>query len=260
MSKHTTLLEIPWDTMGTFETRLNRFAALVTLDDDPYTRLKVHVHDPGRLSELLYTGNRVLLKFAPAPHRVTDWDMIAARTQGQWVLVNTVYHRAISEALIINPSISPFGPVAAVKAEVPVFHSKTDSAGKVVLNSTGKKSRLDFKLRTTAGETVWVEVKGCTLAEDGVALFPDAPTIRGKKHLETLIALGEKGFRSALLVLVFRHDTRCFSPHTDRDPAFSSVFCQALEAGVEVYPVLLAYRHGMIEYRGTVPVCKHLFK
>ena len=116
----------------------------------------VHVRDPGRLKELLYPGNKVLVKHKSGEKRKTQWEIIAA-WDNEWVLINSGYHRAISEAILNNPKISPFGELDGLKAEVTVGHS-----------------RLDFMLEKDEGQ-IALEIKGCTLEIDNIALFPDLP-------------------------------------------------------------------------------------
>jgi sugar fermentation stimulation protein A len=105
------------------------------------------------------------------------------------------------------------------------------------------EARLDLRLtpRTSAtgsaGPTVWVEVKNCSLVEAGVALFPDAPSQRGGRHLASLNALVEKGDRAVMLFLVQR-PARAFRPAEAIDPAFAKALRAAFAGGVE----LLAYR------------------
>ena len=104
------------------------------------------------------------------------------------------------------------------------------------------------------GKKIWVEVKGCTLAVDGVALFPDAPTKRGTRHLCHLMEAKEGGAESAILILVFRPDARCFAPNSETDPEFSKTFFSAIDAGVEVYPILFQYKDSIVHYLGKIPL------
>ena len=198
--------------------RLNRF--LVSFEADGVEDL-AHLHDPGRLKEIIYPGNRILLRKATNPSRKTAWDVVAGMTPGGWVLVNSALHRALAEK-IFTSSLFPYR-VSKIVPEVP--HGK---------------SRLDFLLEVN-GKKVWVEVKGCTLAENGVALFPDAPTARGAKHMEELAEIARSGDSAMVLVLVFRQDAASFSPNARTDPKFAKSFLKALESGVEVLPLLLSY-------------------
>ncbi len=79
-----------------------------------------------------------------------------------------------------------------------------------------------------------LEVKGCTLVEKGQARFPDAPTLRGKRHLEELIKAKKEGMESAVLFLIPREDAKVFSPNWEMDPDFSLALAQAQQAKVEI--------------------------
>lgn len=223
-----TVLHIDWDVEAVFLSRPNRFVGIVDIGGKEE---KVHVHDPGRLEELLYPGNRVLLKRAEKPGRKTRWDLIASWYEGQWVFTNSGYHRQISEN-IVRRLFS-----GEIKAEVTVGHSRLDFVVKDGENITG------------------IEVKGCTLTENGVALFPDAPTERGRKHLETLISMMKEGKKAVLLILVFRKDSRCFAPNERTDPKFAETFGRAVEKGLMVRPVLLEYDGRDVWWKGEIGLC-----
>jgi sugar fermentation stimulation protein A len=236
------VMEIPWDAKGTLRLRPNRFLGIVDITTPKKYKSqkeKVHVHDPGRLEELLFPGNQVLLRRAKNINRKTKWDVIAARYEGDWVLVHSGYHREIAHWVLENGKVSPFGKVKSIQAEVKLG-----------------ESRLDFLLTRKNGKKIWVEVKGCTLAKDGVALFPDAPTKRGARHVRHLIKAKKEGADSAILILVFRGDAKCFAPYTERDPEFSITFFSALEVGVKAFPFKFIYENGEVKYMGRIPVCE----
>ena len=193
-----------------------------------------HLHDPGRLKELIYPGNRLLLKKAFNTSRKTSWDVIAAMSPGGWVFVHSGYHSAIAQA-IVEKGLLPW-KVVSCEREVRLG-----------------KSRIDFLLRTESG-SIWLEVKGCTLARDGVALFPDAPTERGRRHIEELKYATERGERSAVLFLVFRRDAQCFSPNWETDPEFSKTLKKAKEEGVEVLAYLLSYDGHLVSFLKALPI------
>jgi sugar fermentation stimulation protein A len=236
------VLKIPWDAKATFKSRPNRFLGIVDITGPRKAmeeNVKAHVHDPGRLKELLYPGNKVLLRKAAGENRKTKWDVIAASHDRKWILAHSGFHREIAEWVISNPEVSPFGSVESITPEVRMG-----------------KSRLDFLLEKKNGMKIWVEVKGCTLAIDGVALFPDAPTERGRRHVETLIKLKKKGDEAAIIILIFRPDARCFAPKEDTDPKFANTFYRALNAGLKVHPLVFEYRDKTVRYEKTIPVCK----
>jgi sugar fermentation stimulation protein A len=121
------------------------------------------------------------------------------------------------------------------------------------------RGRADFLL-TRGGRRCFVEVKSVTLVQDGVALFPDAPTTRGRKHLTDLIAARRRGFAAAVLFVIQRGDARALAPNQAADPEFCATLRRAVRAGVRVQaltchvdamgvrldesvPVLLDYRY-----------------
>ncbi len=227
------VLEIPWDRCGTLVQRDNRFMATVSMEPEK-TEEKSHVHDPGRLRELLYPGNHVLLRKARSPGRKTSWDIIAAWSEnggGHWVLVHSGYHREIGERVIKDGHISPFKGVRRVESEVKVGKSRLDH--RLFIGDADVENGND--------EVVFVEIKGCTLAVDSVALFPDAPTTRGTRHMEDLAEIARNGTRAALVVLIFHPHVKCFAPNEKTDARFATAFYNAIDAGVEVHPLVFEY-------------------
>ena len=223
---------------GIFISRPNRYIAEVLIEGNVEV---VHVHDPGRLKELLFPQNRVLVKHMPGEKRKTKWDMIAAQKGDAFVLVHSGIHRYIAEALLKNETLNPFGVFTKMKPE-----------------ATYGKSRIDFFATVTekdgADSEIWVEVKGCSLSIDGVAQFPDAPTVRGTRHLEELISIKKSGARAGVLLLVLS-ESHVFVPKRDTDPKFYEAFYRALDSGVEIYPVKVILKPtGALEYRGLVPI------
>ena len=98
---------------------------------------------------------------------------------------------------------------------------------------TWGRSRFDFNLEK--GERrILLEVKGVTLEQDGLARFPDAPTLRGAKHLEELSRAREEGYESYILFLIQMKGCRAFAPNEETDPAFAAALRRAGEAGVGI--------------------------
>lgn len=179
--------------IGKFVDRPNRFIAEIEINNKVE---KCHVHDSGRIRELLFQGNEVGVKRATnLEKRKTAFDVISALTQekDERVLINSSFHRYISENILKDFDISPFGEVDSIKAEVKIGDS-----------------RLDYLL-ASGDKKIWIEVKGVSLSEDKVAKFPDAPSTRACKHLKELIKLKESGDRAAVMLLVFR-DSDKFRP------------------------------------------------
>ncbi|BDU50809.1 DNA/RNA nuclease SfsA [Haliovirga abyssi] len=227
------ILKIDWDEEGEFLSRPNRYLAEVKLGDKIEL---VHVHDPGRLEELLYKGNKVLIKRAANPNRKTNWDVIAAKKDEEWILINSAYHRKIGDKLLIN-NLNQLGKLDTIRAEVKY-----------------KNSRLDY-LVTKDNKNIWIEVKGCTLSRDEIAIFPDAPTKRGVKHLKELMELKEKGERAGLYIFVLSKAEK-FMPNWETDVEFAENFYRALKSGVEIYPIQFEYKNSWIVYKKVLEIIK----
>jgi len=227
-------LEVPADLRGSFIERPNRFLSYVLVEGK---KVSAHIHDPGRLKELLVPGAELLLRRASGTGRSTYLDVIAARDADRWVPINSALHRPIAERILLDGSISPFGPLRSMRSEV-----------------TYGRSRIDHYLVTGSGQEVLVEVKGCSLVKEGTALFPDAPTRRGSRHISELMAALGSGLRAGLLVLVMRCDAVRFRPNAGTDPEFATVLAEAVDAGLEVHPMALDYDGRYITLSGRVPL------
>ena len=234
----TQLLSLQYDAEAEFIERPNRFLGLVNINGHENL---AHIHDPGRLKELLFPGNHILIKRADNPNRKTRWDLIAAKNKNQWILVHSGYHRAIVENILKHPKINPFGKLSDIKPELSVGHS-----------------RLDFLLTKPDGSKIYTEVKGCTLTISGTALFPDAPTERGTRHLKTLISLLKPRTQAAMIILVFRPDSKCFAPYTKTDMKFAETFKTAIRHGITAHPMVLSYNGKHILFEKSIPVCPNL--
>ncbi len=190
------------DLEGTFLSRPNRF--LVRVDVKSRT-LEAHCANPGRLIELLVPGRRVILEHSPGGGRKTKWTLAAVYFQGKVISLISVRANRAAEALVL-PTLFP-------------------GADNIRAEYTEAESRFDF-LVNYRGRREFVEVKNCTLSSEGRAMFPDAPTERGARHLRHLqrLARGETGDSAAggsVLFILSHHDTRRFTPNIHTDPTFS---------------------------------------
>ncbi|BDC17713.1 DNA/RNA nuclease SfsA [Acidianus sp. HS-5] len=195
------------------EERLNRFIVKTK------SGRICHLHDPGRLKELIYPGNKILIREKEG--RKTNCQVTAA-WDGRWVITDSSIHNAIAKVFL-----------PGAKPEVKLGNS-----------------RIDFLLCDT-----YVEVKGCTLVKNGVALFPDAPTERGRRHLEELMKVVEKGMKAKLLVLVMRDDAICFSPNEETDNRFAETFYVSLNKGLEVEVKEFRLEGNKVYYVKDIPLC-----
>ncbi len=198
---------------GVFVRRDNRFRATVLLDG---RETWAHVANSGRLTDLFIEGRPVWLARADAPRRKTAFDLKLVKTPSGLVSV---------DARLPNPLFTE-----AVEA------GKLDGFQYPNIEREVRRgeSRLDFRLSGPQG-VCWVETKSVTLVEEGVALFPDAPTARGARHLSALLAARQSGERAAVAFIIQREDASAFAPHDRADAHFASELRRVAAAGVEVW-------------------------
>ena len=101
----------------------------------------------------------------------------------------------------------------------------------------------------------FVEVKGCTLEEDGLAMFPDAPTLRGVKHLRELAAAQQEGYECAVCIVIQMKGCRLFCPNERTHPEFGAALREAAAAGVRVLAVDCQVEPERLSIDQPVPVC-----
>ena len=214
-----------------FRSRPNRFIAKVEIDGQEET---VHVKNTGRCKELLVHGRTVWLEEGTNPNRKTRYDLIAVDKDG----------------LLVNMDAQAPNKVFAEWAEQGNFIS-----GLTLLRpeTTWGKSRFDFYWE--AGERKgFVEVKGCTLEDDGYCRFPDAPTERGVKHLNELVSCMADGYEATICFVIQMEGMKSFSPNDATHPAFGDALRAASAAGVKVLTVGCHVTPDSLEITHTIPV------
>lgn len=216
---------------GRFVQRLNRFVAEVELDGKIE---RCHVKNTGRCRELLIEGAKVFVQKAENPERKTPYDLIAVYKGN--VLVNI-------DSQAPNPAFSEW-----VKQET-FFKNITY----LKPECRYKQSRFDFYLEAD-GEKIFVETKGVTLEEDGVYLFPDAPTERGVKHLNELMDAVSNGYRGYVFFVAQMKKGRCFTPNRSTHPEFALALQRAMEYGVGVYCVYCDVKEDQLTIDGFMDV------
>lgn len=195
---------------GIFLARPNRFIAHVKINGAVEV---CHVKNTGRCAELLIPGARVFLQRSDKPERKTKYDLIAVY-KGD-VLINMDSQAPNKAAAEFIPRL--FEGVTLIKPE-----------------AKHGDSRYDFYIE--AGERkVYMEVKGVTLEIGGAALFPDAPTERGVKHLNGLSRCIAEGYEAAVLFVIQMKGIHRFSPNEATHPAFAAALRTAAQAGVQLY-------------------------
>lgn len=193
--------------------RVNRFIAEVFING---IKEQVHIKNTGRLIELLLPEAEVLLEVSDNPARKTKYSLIAAAKNGSWVNIDSQAPNAAAFEALKAGKLLEFGLVKTAKREVTYGDSRFD---------------LYFEKDDEKG---FIEVKGVTLEKHGIALFPDAPTSRGTKHVFELAKAVQEGYTGAILFLVQMKGCRVFVPHKEMDAAFAEALLQASQQGVQI--------------------------
>lgn len=197
-----------------FIARINRFVALVDIDGRQY---RAHVPSSGRMKELLQLGAEVLVTTSKPGGR-TDYKLLMVKHNEIWVSIDSLLPNHLIRRSLLEDVLPELQGYSIVKSEQNFGHS-----------------RFDFLLQQGNKPDCYVEVKSVTLVEDGIAMFPDAPSIRGAKHMNQLAEAVSKGFRGVVLFVVQRTDAGVFTANTAGDKEFSDALKRAAEQGVEVY-------------------------
>ncbi|HIT72415.1 MAG TPA: DNA/RNA nuclease SfsA [Candidatus Fimicola cottocaccae] len=196
-----------------FKNRPNRFIANVILNGKDET---VHVKNTGRCKELLLEGATVILEKSNNPNRKTAYSLIAVYKGDNIVNMDSQAPNEIFADAISSEKIEEIGEVDFVKREVKYKNSRFD----IYYEKNGKKG--------------FVEVKGVTLEENGLAKFPDAPTERGTKHILELMEAKKEGYETSIAFVVQMKGVKSFTPHKERDKKFYDALYKAYNEGVNI--------------------------
>ena len=199
---------------GRFVRRDNRFRVAVEVAGEV---VAAHLPNSGRLTELLTPGRPWWLAAFDNPRRKTRYDLALVAYAGVLVSVDARRPNGLVAEALAAGRLAPFSGYAQVEREM-----------------RRGTSRLDFRLSGEAG-TCWVEAKSVTLVEDGVARFPDAPTLRGTRHVRELTRIAAGDEQAVVVFIVQRPDAVSFRPHREADPAFATALREAAEAGVGIH-------------------------
>lgn len=194
---------------GRFISRPNRFIANIEIDGEICV---CHVKNTGRCAELLLPGAHVFVQCCDNPNRKTKYDLIAVYKGERLINIDSQAPNKVFGEWIE----SYFKNVTYVKPEAKY-----------------KNSRFDFYIEADERK-IFAEVKGVTLENDGEVKFPDAPTLRGVKHLNELSDCISEGFEAYVFFIVQMKDVKYFSPNRKTHPEFAAALEKALENGVNV--------------------------
>ena len=196
---------------GTFLSRPNRFIANVEINGKAEV---CHVKNTGRCKELLVEGCTVWLEHSDSESRKTAFDLVAVEKGDRLINMDSqAPNKAVGEWLREK---MPFGEGFSVYPEKKYGNS-----------------RFDFYLESQ-DRKIFMEVKGCTLEKDSVVLFPDAPTLRGVKHIEELSHCIDEGYEAYIMILVQMSNVKYFTPNYDTHSEFGEALEKASKKGVKI--------------------------
>ncbi len=228
---------------GNFIFRPNRFIAEVLINGK---REIVHVKNTGRCKELLVEGATVYME---------DFAENMRGRKLQYSIVGVEKRRTDGSVNMIN--MDSQAPNKVVAEALNNEKLKLPGMDKIVFikpEAKCKDSRLDFFVKDSSGREGYIEVKGVTLEENGVALFPDAPTIRGIKHLNNLISLKQKGYMAYVIFVIQMEKTKYFAPNAKQHKDFANSLKQAKLNGVEVLAYECEVLYDQLNLLGEVAV------
>lgn len=208
-------------TPGRLIKRYKRFLADVTLADGRI--VTAHCANTGSMMGCDAPGSRVWLSPAENPERKLAWTWELVDAAGHWVGIHTGRTNGLVKEAIIDGRVPQLSGYAHIRGEVPYG------------GADGKRSRIDLHLSSNDRPPCWIEVKNVTAAvSDGIALFPDAVTERGQKHLLEMMDRVAAGDRAVLFFCVQRGDVSEVRPADAIDPEYGRLLRLALAKGVEV--------------------------
>lgn len=213
--------------------RYKRFLADIRLDNNQI--ITAHCTNSGSMKSCLEDNAEVYLTPVNDPKRKTKftWEMI--KINNDWVGINTGNPNKLAFEAVKNGEIGKLKGYTEVRREV-----------------TFEDSRFDVMAKNEE-ETCFIEVKNVSYKEGPYALFPDAITSRGKKHLETLIKVKEQGMRAVMIYLIQRTDVTIFAPAKEIDPEYAKTLKKAFAQGVEIIPLQAKVSPEKIEIIREIP-------
>ncbi len=218
---------------GLFKDRPNRFLLRCLVDG---RMVEAFLPNPGRLEAILLPDTPLYLsRQEPSPHRKTEYTVWGAAYRGSPVLLHTHFANRAAEWLLRSRRVPGLEDWEVARTEVAVGHS-----------------RFDFLLER-GGETLFLEVKSTSQFREKMAMFPDSPTLRGKKHVLELAALKEKGYRAAVLFLVHSRTPRFFLPSWHLDPEFAAALYDH-RFNIGIFPVGIQWGEGLQLEDGALPL------
>lgn len=218
-----------------FLRRVNRFIADIELSDGQI--VQAHLANTGRMQELLRPGVAALVRPAKNPARKTAWDLLAVDYAGSWVCLAAAWANDFMREWLSKGRIAGFYDWKQIEWEKKIGNS-----------------RFDFAVTLQSGERWLLEVKSVNYVIDGHALFPDAPTTRGRRHVEELLALREQGWQVGIFFVTMGQPVIDVAFNAENDPEFARVMQRAIAEGADVRAFSAEILPPDVYFRGERPI------
>ncbi len=224
-------MKYPSTVSGRFIARPNRFIAHIAINGK--TEI-CHVKNTGRCQELLTRDATVFCQESDNPKRKTRYDLISVKKGNRLINMDSQAPNAAAKEWLLSGGL---GEISNLRSET--VHGD---------------SRFDFSFQKD-GKNCFLEVKGVTLEENGICAFPDAPTVRGVKHLNGLTQAAKEGLGAYVLFVIQMEDVLFLKPNDVTDPAFGKALREAHAAGVQILAMDCAVTPEQMRIRKPVDVC-----
>jgi len=217
-----------------FKKRNNRFVAEVIINNKVFL---AHVPSSGRMMELLFPGAEVFAVEVRSPKRKLPYKLVVAKSGVELVCIDSLMPNRLIKLALEKKALPEFSHYDKITAE-----------------SVFGDSRFDFCLEKDETDRCYIEVKSVTLVENSTALFPDAPSARGRKHLEELLKIKEAGFKACVIFVIQRNDAEIFKPNVLQDKKFAELLKKVHSQGVELFAIDCIVSMDKITLNKRIPV------
>ncbi|MCL1913113.1 MAG: DNA/RNA nuclease SfsA [Eubacteriaceae bacterium] len=218
-------------TQAKFIDRPNRFIANIEIRGKPEI---CHVKNTGRCKELLISGAKIYVQESGSKTRKTKYDLISVEKNGKLVNIDSQAPNKVFAEWIRQGNL--FCKEAVIKTE-----------------AKHASSRFDFYIEDK-GNKSFIETKGATLEKDGIAMFPDAPTLRGVKHIQDLVGAVNEGYLAYMVFIIQMEPVFRFTPNKETHPEFADALRAAKNAGVEILAFDCIVSADAIKAKGPIEV------
>ena len=211
---------------GIFKNRPNRFIAHIEIEGKEEV---VHVKNTGRCKELLTENAKVFCQKSDNPNRKTKFDLISVYKGKRLINMDSQAPNKVFREYLEGENFD------YIKAEY-----------------TYGSSRIDFYCEKKSKKFL-IEVKGVTLENNNVVLFPDAPTDRGVKHIKELIKAQKEGYQSVIAFVIQMDDVKYFTPNIETHKEFAEVLKLAEKSGVTILCLTCSVTETTLNINGKIP-------